>query len=264
MPRTRKTGALQARGNVGVDAGERGDGHGEQAAGDPAGRHAEQLRDEPAGGADRESDGDARRHDARSSRPSRGRQLPSQPASRRVASLEILRLARRSRAAGRARRPRRRRCPGARPIFASSTSRRPSARGVLHAVDREEQVEGAVGPGEADAVGAGERRRRRCRGPRRARVDLQADEVLAVLERGDRAALHEGGDAGGRILDQVLDHRRRAPAARAIQPMRQPVIAQFLEKVLTKRMRSSSLGDVVEGRRALARHRRSGCRPRRR
>ena len=59
------------------------------------------------------------------------------------------------------------------------------------------------------------------------------DEALALLERRDGGALHEDGDAGGRILDQVLDdpaeRRRRLEPADAPAGHR-PVLGEGLDE----------------------------------
>ena len=108
----------QARGKRRVDAGERGERHGEQPARDPAGRHAGKRREQPAGGGDRQRDDRAtrartRRRDARSA-GSRGRSASARRATlarRRVASRDLLGLAQEAEPHEAVAAPGRRRCP---------------------------------------------------------------------------------------------------------------------------------------------------------
>ena len=119
------------------------------------------------------------------------------------------------------------------------------------AVDGEEQVERARRHAEAHLAGvAKDAADEVARGLRP--LDLRRQEGVALVERRDGAALHELRDAGGRILDQVLEHLLQRGMDASASRSRQPVIAQFLEKVLTNRMRSSGVHDVEEGRRAAA------------
>ena len=82
-------------------------------------------------------------------------------------------------------------------------------------------------------------------------LDLRGDEGVALLERGDRAALQELRHAGGRILDQILEQcgRARDGAQPADAPAgHRPVLGERVDEedaVLR-------LHDVHEGRRAAA------------
>ena len=127
--------------------------------------------------------------------------------------------------------------PGARPTLAWSTMSIAACPASVDAVDREEQIECAGRHAETRPAGRGEHAAddvARLPGAR----DLAATNASPWSSAAMRAALHELRDARGRILDQVLEHRFSAGCV-LIQPMRQPVIAQFFEKVLTNRMRSS-------------------------
>src|SRR4029077_7334504 len=85
--------------------------------------------------------------------------------------------------------------------------------------DPKESVEGPLGSRELDAVR-----------PTRAfeddltsalrDLDLARDEGLALFERCDGGALHESGDARGRILDEILD--RGAKRRRGLEPADAP------------------------------------------
>jgi len=65
------------------------------------------------------------------------------------------------------------------------------------------------------------------------------DYRLAVADRGQAGALGEHRRAGGVVLDQLSRSALR-PRGTTIQPRRQPVISQLLEKVLVLIKRSSA------------------------
>src|SRR5690606_19813570 len=76
---------------------------------------------------------------------------------------------------------------------------------IRHALDLEEQVEGARRDAEAHAPGVAEHAADDVARFLRLR-DLAGEEPVALVQRRNRAALHERRDAGGRVLNEVLEH----------------------------------------------------------
>ena len=142
--------------------------------------------------------------------------------------------------------------PGARPTLASSTSSRPSRRTSGLPVDGKEQIEGPAHRREAHAPGRRRARSQTMSRPCRARASCWREEASPPA----RAPRHP--PAGGRPRRPEVEYWIRfsmiwpSAGGASIQPMRQPVIAQFFENVSTKRMRSPVLANVAEGGRARA------------
>ena len=154
----------------------------------------------------------------------------------------------RSRAAGRARRPRRRRCPAPARHSASSTRLEAEPRVSVHAVDGEEQIEGAVRLGEAHAVGAGERRRRRCRGRVRARSTCRRTKSSPSSSADGAARCMKAATPEVEYWTRFSMHRaeRSGGADPADAPAgHRPVLGEGVdeEDAVVR------IGDVVEGRR---------------
>ena len=173
----------------------------------------------------------------------------SQPTSRSVAScMRSALLAKQSRMKPLPASPKA--VPGASPILASSTRRNASAAGVVLAVDGEEEIEGASRLGEARPAARGKPGADDVP-PRPRPVDLHGKEFVALVERHGRGALHEGRDARGRVLDEVLDglaERRRGRKPADPPAGHRPVLGEGVdeENAVVR------VGDVVERRRARA------------
>ena len=103
---------------------------------------------------------------------------------------------------------------------------------ISEAVNRAEEIERRLGLGKAYT--AGRRQPLAQNIPRAAAaVDLPGEERFAVIERGGRGALGEDGDAGGGVLNQVLD--RLAERGRGLEPAdaepgHRPVLGQRLDE----------------------------------
>ncbi len=127
--------------------------------------------------------------------------------------------------------------PGAKPTPASSMRRRTVAAEILHALNFEEHIESPGWHFEPDlwkfaqevydeiAIGA--------------RLgDLFGDEIFARIKRRRAADLEEGRRAAGSYW-MIRSIGGPNSFGACSQPTRQPVIAQFLEKVLARSNRSS-------------------------
>ena len=127
--------------------------------------------------------------------------------------------------------------PGATPTFAASTRSSPS-RGHPAARPRKRTNRRPRRPGRSDAAGGPERAADDVAATAGAR-DLLGDESVALVERGDAGPLEKTATPEVGYWTRFSMTWPSAGGA-SIQPRRQPVIAQFFEKVSTKRMRSAS------------------------
>ena len=127
--------------------------------------------------------------------------------------------------------------PGAMPTRASSTSLHGELIGIRFAVHLEHQIEGGIGAGHLHPLHAAQALGHQIAAGAKSR-DLLGHERLALLDGRNRRALQEGLAAAGVEFQQALDDRDK-PAGITIQPSRQPVMAQVLEKLLTAMTGSS-------------------------